>query len=165
MSRAFVKENDLEHAGIDIPERPLSDELNYVTPNGFKLLNETIDGLEKERENLKQKKDDPIAKQKIVIVERDMRYFAARIESAILTTSKDEDHSIVLFGAKVTVEDDKGKILIFEIVGEDEADISKGKVSYLSPLAKALIGAKLDEEVTWEKPIGDTRLTIHKIEY
>ena len=165
MSRAFVKENDLEHAGIDIPERPLSDELNYVTPNGFKLLNETIDGLEKERENLKQKKDDPIAKQKIVIVERDMRYFAARIESAILTTSKDEDHSIVLFGAKVTVEDDKGKILIFEIVGEDEADISKGKVSYLSPLAEALIGAKLGEEVTWKKPIGDTYLTIGKIEY
>ena len=47
MSRAFVKENDLEHAGIDIPERSLSDELNYVTPNGFKLLNETIYGLEK----------------------------------------------------------------------------------------------------------------------
>ena len=165
MSRAFVKENDLEHAGIDIPERPLSDELNYVTPNGFKLLNETIDGLEKERENLKQKKDDPIAKQKIVIVERDMRYFAARIESAILTTSKDEDHSIVLFGAKVTVEDDEGKISMFEIVGEDEADISKGKVSYLSPLAEALIGAKLGEEVIWKKPIGDTYLTIGKIEY
>ncbi len=46
MSRAFVKENDLEHAGIDIPERPLSDEPNYVTPNGLKLLNEKIDTLE-----------------------------------------------------------------------------------------------------------------------
>ena len=46
MSRAFVKENDLEHAGIDIPERPLSDEPNYVTPNGLKLLNTQIDALE-----------------------------------------------------------------------------------------------------------------------
>ena len=46
MSRAFVKENDLEHAGIDIPERPLSDEPNYVTPNGLKLLNMQIDALE-----------------------------------------------------------------------------------------------------------------------
>ena len=55
MSRAFVKENDLEHAGIDIPERPLSDELNYVTPNDLKILKETIDGLEKERENLKKR--------------------------------------------------------------------------------------------------------------
>ena len=56
MSRAFVKENDLEHAGIDIPERPLSDEPNYVTPNGLKLLNIQIDALEVERAQLKQKK-------------------------------------------------------------------------------------------------------------
>ena len=65
MSRAFVKENDLEHAGIDIPERPVSDEPNYVTPKGLALLNTHIDALEIERGLLKQKKDDPIAKQKI----------------------------------------------------------------------------------------------------
>ena len=165
MSRAFVKENDLEHAGIDIPERPISDELNYVTPNGLKLLNAQIDALEIEREQLKNKKDDPIAKQKIAIVERDMRYYAARIESAILTSPKEEDHSMVLFGAKVTVEDEEGKLSTYEIVGEDEADIHQGKVSYLSPLAEALIGAKLNDEVTWEKPMGDTYLTIQNIEY
>ena len=165
MSRAFVKENDLEHAGIDIPERPISDEPNYVTPNGLKLLNEKIDALEIEREALKNKKDDPIAKQKISIVERDMRYYAARIESAILTTPREEDHSIVLFGAIVTVEDEEGNLSAYEIVGEDEADIHKGKVSYLSTLSDALIGAKLNDEVTWEKPMGATYLTIQKIEY
>jgi transcription elongation GreA/GreB family factor len=165
MSRAFVKENDLEHAGIDIPERPLSDEPNYVTPNGLKLLNTQIDALETEREQLKNKKDDPIAKQKIAIVERDMRYYAARIESAILTAPSEEDHSTVLFGAKVTVEDEEGKLSTYEIVGEDEADIDQGKVSYLSPLAEALIGAKLNEEVIWVKPMGDSYLTIQKIEY
>jgi transcription elongation GreA/GreB family factor len=165
MSRAFVKENDLEHAGIDIPERPLSDESNYVTPNGLKLLNTQIDALEVEREQLKHKKDDPIAKQKISIIERDMRYYSARIESAILTAPSEEDHSIVLFSAKVTVEDEEGKLSTYEIVGEDEADIHQGKVSYLSPLAEALIGAKLNDEVTWEKPMGDTYLTVQKIEY
>ena len=165
MSRAFVKENDLEHAGIDIPERPLSDEPNYVTLNGLKILNEKIDALEMERETLKQEKDDPIIKQKIAMIERDMRYYAARIESAILTTPKEKDHSIVLFGAKVTVEDEEGKLSTYEIVGEDEADIHQGKVSYLSPLAEALIGAKLNDEVTWEKPVGATYLTIRKIEY
>ena len=165
MSRAFVKENDLEHAGIDIPERPISDKPNYVTPNGLKMLNEKIDVLEIEREVLKNKKDDPIAKQKIAIVERDMRYYAARIESAILTTPKEEDHSIVLFGAIVTVEDEEGNLSVYEIVGEDEADIHQGKVSYLSPLAEALIGSKLGDEVTWEKPMGDAYLTIQKIEY
>ena len=165
MSRAFVKENDLEHAGIDIPERPISDEPNYVTPNGLKLLNAQIDGLEVERGILKNKKDDPIAKQKIAIIERDMRYYAARIESAILATPKEEDHSIVLFGAIVTVEDEEGNLSVYEIVGEDEADIHQGKVSYLSPLAEALIGSKLGDEVTWEKPMGDAYLTIQKIEY
>jgi len=63
MSRAFVKENDLEHAGIDIPERPLSDEPNYVTPRGLSLLHQTIDDLENERETLNAKKDDPMVKQ------------------------------------------------------------------------------------------------------
>jgi transcription elongation GreA/GreB family factor len=165
MSRAFVKENDLEHAGIDIPERPISDEPNYVTPNGLKLLNTQIDLLEVEREELKKIKDDPITKQKIAIIERDMRYYSARIESAILTASSEEDYSIILFGAKVTVEDEEGKLSTYEIVGEDEVDIHRGKVSYLSPLAEALIGAKLSDEVTWEKPMGDTYLTIQKIEY
>ena len=165
MSRAFVKENDLEHAGIDIPERPLSDEPNYVTPNGLILLNKKIEALEIERINLKQQKDDSIIKQKIAAVERDMRYYAARIESAILTIPKEEDISTVLFGAKVTVKDENGKISTFEIVGEDEADILQGKVSYLSPLAEALIGSKIGDEVTWEKPIGDTFLNIQKINY
>ena len=128
-------------------------------------ISDTIDHLEKEREALNAKKDDPMIRQKIAVIERDMRYFAARIESAILTSPKDEDHSMVLFGAKVTVEDAEGKISTFEIVGEDEADIHLNKVSYLSPLAEALIGAKVGDEVTWEKPMGDTYLTIQKISY
>ena len=165
MSRAFVKENDLEHAGIDIPERPLSDEPNYVTPRGLSLLNQTIDNLEKEREALNAKKDDPMIRQKIAVIERDMRYFAARIESAILTNPQEQDPSHILFGAKVTVEDEEAQFLTFEIVGEDEANIHEGRVSYLSPLAEALLGAAVGDEVVWEKPVGDTHLTIQKISY
>ena len=165
MSRAFVKENDLEHAGIDIPERPLSEEPNYVTPRGLSLLNQTIDKLEKEREALITKKDDSMVRQKIAMIERDMRYFAARIESAILTNPQEEDPSHVLFGAKVTVEDEDGTLLTFEIVGEDEANIHEGRVSYLSPLAEALLGGAVGDEVVWEKPIGKSYLTIQKITY
>ncbi len=165
MSRAFVKENDLEHAGIDIPERPLSDEPNYVTPRGLRLLYHSIDDLEKEREALIIKKDDPMVRQKIAVIERDMRYFAARIESAILTNPQNEDPTHVLFGAKVTVEDEEGTSLTFEIVGEDEANIHEGRVSYLSPLAEALLGGAVGDEVLWEKPMGDTYLTIQKISY
>jgi transcription elongation GreA/GreB family factor len=165
MSRAFVKENDLEHAGIDIPERPLSDAPNYVTPRGLRLLNQTINDLEKEREALITKKDDPMVRQKIAVIERDMRYFAARIESAILTNPKEEDPTHVLFGAKVTVEDEEGTSLTFEIVGEDEANIQEGRVSYLSPLAEALLGGAVGDEVVWEKPNGKNYLTIQKISY
>jgi transcription elongation factor GreB len=165
MSRAFIKENDLEHAGIDIPERPFSNEPNYVTPRGLELLNQTIDSLEKEREALNEKKDDPMVRQKIAVIERDMRYFASRIESAILTNPQEEDPSHVLFGAKVTAEDEEGESLTFEIVGEDEANIHEGRVSYLSPLAEALLGAAVGDEVVWEKPMGDSYLTIQKISY
>ena len=165
MSRAFVKENDLEHAGIDIPERSLSDEPNYVTPRGLKLLNQNIDNLEKEREALNDKKDDPMVRQKVAVIERDMRYFAARIESAILTNPKEENPSHVLFGTKVTAEDEEGDLLTFEIVGEDEANIHEGRVSYLSPLAEALLGGAVGDEVLWEKPLGNSYLTIQKISY
>ena len=165
MSRAFVKENDLEHAGIDIPERPLSDEPNYVTPRGLSIIHQSIDDLEKEREMLIAKKDDHMIKQKIAVIERDMRYFASRIESAILTNPKDEGPTHVVFGAKVTAEDEEGKFLTFEIVGEDEANIHEGRVSYLSPLAEALLGAAVGDEVIWEKPMGDSYLTIQKINY
>ena len=165
MSRAFVKENDLEHAGIDIPERPLSDEPNYVTPRGLKLLNQNIDNLEKEREALNENKDDPMVRQKVAVIERDIRYLAARIESAILTNPKDKNPSHVLFGAKVTAEDEEGDLLIFEIVGEDEANIHEGRVSYLSPLAEALLGGAIGDEVVWEKPVGNSYLTIQKISY
>ena len=57
MSRAFVKENDLEHAGIDIPERPISPEKNYVTPNGLKELKENILLLEQQKNELMQSND------------------------------------------------------------------------------------------------------------
>jgi transcription elongation GreA/GreB family factor len=63
------------------------------------------------------------------------------------------------------VQDEEGKLLAFEIVGEDEANIHEGRVSYLSPLAEALLGAAVGDEVMWEKPIGDSYLTIQKISY
>ena len=72
----------------------------------------------------------------------------------------------VVFGATVELEDEESAERVkYQIVGEDEADIHQSKVSYLSPLAEALIGAKLNDEVTWKKPMGDTYLTIQKIEY
>jgi len=163
MSRAFVKENDLEHAGIDIPERPISPEINYVTTKGLAELKKILVKLESERNNLVG--DDVTNSQKKMRIERDLRYFSNRIESAILINPSNQSKDIILFSAKVDVLNESGENLHFEIVGEDEANIKTHKISYISPLAKALIGHKLNDEVVWHKPSGEEVLIINNIIY
>lgn len=160
MSRGFVKEDDLEHAGTNLPERPLSELPNYVTPHGLRLLEESASKLDKERVLLVVRKDDESAKQKLARVDRDLRYLSARLESAILVEPAQQNKSSVLFGATVDVEDDDGEMHQFTIVGEDEADIAANQVSWASPLAKALIGHKVGENVVWKRPAGDLNLEI-----
>jgi len=164
MSRAFVKENDLEHAGIDVPERPISSEKNYVTPNGLMELEKKISNLEDERTK-SSLNTDSINKQKKMQLERDLRYFINRLESAILVNPQEQDKNKVLFSASVDVENELGEILNFQIVGEDEANVKINKIAYNSPLAKALIGNALGDEVVWIKPSGSEILTIVNIKY
>ena len=164
MSRAFVKENDLEHAGIDIPERPVSNERNYVTPNGLKELQEKLNSLDSERQLLKELESSN-SKQKKLRIERDLRYFSSRLKSAILVDPSNQDKNIVLFSAIVEVLSSKNKKYKFEIVGEDEANIKLSKISYLSPLAKSLIGSRIDDEVIWKKSPEQEILTITNIYY
>ena len=164
MSRAFVKENDLEHAGIDVPERPISSEKNYVTPNGLIEIEEKISNLEEQRTE-SSLSTNSINKQKKMQLERDLRYFINRLESAILVNPKGQDKNKVLFSASVNVENELGEILNFQIVGEDEANVKINKIAYNSPLAKALIGNALDDEVVWIKPSGNETLTIVNIKY
>jgi transcription elongation GreA/GreB family factor len=164
MSRGFVKEDDLEHAGTDVPERSISTQPNYVTVTGYALLEKQANALELQRKALSAKQDDQQAQQQLAIVNRDLRYVAARLESALIT-KPDAASEQVLFGATVTVEDEEGEQQTYQIVGEDEADIKANKVSWTSPLAKALIGHKIGESVTWARPAGNTALEIIAIHY
>lgn len=165
MSRGFVKEDDLEHAGTDLPERPISEHPNYVTPAGLQQLQAQESVLEKERLQLAPLKDDPVAQQRLAMVERDLRYLQARLESALLVDPAQQSGEQVLFGAKVTVEDENGDRHVFMIVGEDEADIAANKVSWVSPLAKSLLGHKIGDSVTWLRPAGNQTLEITEIDY
>jgi transcription elongation factor GreB len=165
MSRGFVKEDDLEHAGTDLPERPVSQHPNYVTPYGLSLLQNEANKLAQTREVLMQRKDDTIAQQEIAKIDRDLRYLSIRLEQAILVDPTKQPKDNILFGAKVEVEDEEGNHLQFTIVGEDEADISQNKVSYVSPIAKALIGRKLGDTVVWQRPAGNMILDIIDINY
>ena len=166
MSRGFVKEDDLELAGTDLPERPISELPNYVTPNGLAQLKDSENALLDERELLAPKKEDPTAIQRLAMVDRDLRYVQARLEQAILVEPpKDKAPTTVVFGTTVAVEDDEGEQHHFQIVGEDEADIALNTVSYASPLAKALIGHKVGDNVGWKRPAGDLNLEIINITY
>jgi transcription elongation factor GreB len=165
MSRGFVKEDDLEHAGTDLPERPISQHPNYVTPAGLKLLQQAAEKLEQERSELYPRKEDPIVNQRLAVVERDLRYYETRLEQAIMVNPVEQPADTVLFGATVAVEDEEGENRIFTIVGEDEADIAANKVSWVSPLARALIGHKVGDSVTWMRPAGNQMLEITAINY
>jgi transcription elongation GreA/GreB family factor len=165
MSRAFVKENDLEHAGTDLPERPQSEHPNYVTPAGLAQLVRRAAELESEYLRLNPQKDDPVARQQLAVVGRDLRYYRGRLENAIPVNPAEQRQDVVLFGATVGVEDEEGALHTFEIVGEDEADIQQNKVSWVSPLARALIGHKVGDSVIWRRPAGDLPLEITVIHY
>ena len=164
MSRAFVKENDLEHAGIDIPERPVSQLPNYVTPNGLRQLKGSIQKIEGDILFLKKLDDSPEKKQNKMKLERDLRYYLKRLETAILI-DKHEDSNKILFGAHVVLIDENDEIYKFQIVGEDEADIKLNRLSYVSPLAKELIGSSIGDQVIWKRVNGNRLVFVDAIDY
>jgi transcription elongation GreA/GreB family factor len=71
----------------------------------------------------------------------------------------------VHFGADLTILDESGRAHCFSIVGDDEADVAAGKISWASPVARAMIGARVGEIVTWRRPAGDTDVEIVEISY
>ena len=160
-----MKEDDLELAGTDLPERPISPHANYVTPEGLQQLQQSVQALEKQRQQFTARKEDPNAQQKLAEIDRDLHYLVARLESAQLVDPAQQPRHTVLFGATVAVEDETGEQHVFKIVGEDEADISQHKVSYVSPLAKALLGRKAGDSTLWQRPAGAMQLDILTIEY
>jgi transcription elongation factor GreB len=164
MSRAFVKESDEELAAGELPERSLSDQPNYVTPRGLKLLRERMRDLQQERDQLAAA-DEPMAKQKLLEVKRDLRYFNAQVERAVVVDPRGQPHDEARFGASVTISDEEGQQHTFHIVGDDEADVAASRISWASPLAKAVIGAKVGDTVKWQRPAGATDVEVVSISY
>ena len=164
MSRAFVKGDDSDLSGEEVPERPISPDPNYVTPLGLAQLRAKYEALQAQHAKLKAAGED-FDKPKLTEIERDLRYFSQRLDSAIPVDVQNEPRDEVHFGARVKAETDDGDVHEFTIVGEDEADVATGKVSWQSPLAKALIGARKGDTVKWRRPAGDTELEILDIRY
>lgn len=146
MSVAFTRENDLEATAADLPDRPISPHPNLVTATGLAALDAA---LAEARAAYAEAQTGDVQADRTAMARatRDLRYFSARRASAQLVEVP-SNPEVVHFGTTVTLERDDGRRQVFRIVGEDEADPAKGSVSYVSPLAGALMG----------KAVGDVAL-------
>jgi len=166
MSRAFTKESDDDLVAGELPERPVPAHANYVTPRGHEQLQARVKALHEQHERLAgESQDDSAARQKRREVERDLRYFSVQLERATVVNPDGQPRDEVHFGAAVKMRDGDGKTHHFTLVGDDEADVAAGKISWASPLARALIGAKIGDTVTWRRPAGETEVEITGISY
>ena len=141
MSRAFVKEAD-DHDTEALPDRVISPHPNFVTRRGLELLDARRHELEAARAEARAKEDTAA----LAAINRDLGYVQARCDSGRLVEPAAEP-DVVRFGVKVTLADSAGRERQFRIVGEDEADPSQGLLSYVSPLARALLGLAPGESV------------------
>ena len=165
MSRAFVKEDDANTSGEELPERPQSPHPNYVTPAGLAQLQAQLAELQAQRQEQMSHPEGILAEEHLKPVQRDIRYFQERIERAIVIDLATQPRDKVAFGAVVTTVDDDDEQRKFAIVGEDEADPAHGKISWVSPLAAALVGASVGDTVIWKRPAGDRNLEVTAIRY
>jgi transcription elongation factor GreB len=164
MSRAFVKDNDGD-AQDALPELPLSEHPNYVTPQGNAKLRERLAETLARRDVLKRGENASLDQQReLASLERELRWLNTRVASAIEMDVAKQPRDRVAFGAIVTVETAEGEQR-WQIVGEDEAHAEHGLVSYVSPLAKALLGERVGDEVRWERPAGDVTIEVVAIDY
>jgi transcription elongation GreA/GreB family factor len=141
MSRAFVKEQD-DAGGEDLPDRLISEHPNLVTPEGLALIEAEVARLTAEHAAAQAAAD----RARTAATARDLRYWSARLASAeVVTPPADPEH--VHFGSTIAIERADGRRQTFRIVGEDEADPSKGTIPYVSPLVRALSGKAVGDVV------------------
>lgn len=146
MSRGFVREGDQEEP-VFIPPRVAlpPGEINYVTPVGMQLLLEERENLENEKSSVSFK-DENQHRREMTLINGKLNDLQERINSARIIDPKEQPKEEVRFGAIVTYLIDSSKqSQRFQIVGVDEADVRQQKISFVSPMARALTGRKEGE--------------------
>jgi transcription elongation factor GreB len=181
MSKAFTKEPDGED-----DERDLADDgpipgasTNYITPAGHRRLNDELARLWKvDRPKLvdtiawaasngdrSENGDYIYGKRKLREIDRRIRFLSKRLDSAVVVDNAGKSHDRVYFGATVTVADESGAERTVTIVGIDELDPGRGRVSWISPMATALLKGSVGDVVTLRTPRGTEELEIVAIRY
>jgi transcription elongation factor GreB len=153
MSKAFTREMD------EAPE-PLAKSPVSALPPGVKNYS-TASGVQKLRRELSELSDQPISpsvRQRVFEIQQ-------RLHSAVIIEPPPLPWSQVLFGATVTFRTQLGEEVTYCIVGADETDLNRNRISWLSPVAKALIKRRVGEQVRFHTPAGEQNWEITKIVY
>ena len=162
MSRAFVKEDGPDNEPL--PDLPVSPHPNYVTPRGLAALQARLAASQADLAGLRAR-PDRLDRFPEKAAERDIRYVEARLRTAIPVDPAAQPRDEVAFGARILVAQADGVEVSYEITGEDEADASAGRIAPHSPLARALLGARVGDVVDWRKPSGTEELEVLRIDY
>jgi len=153
MSKAFTKEPEGGDVYDDLPDRPISAH-NLVTQRGLELIEAELSRLHDAHAAAQDADDKPL----LAKINRDLRYWTSRRATAQVMEPP-QDATEVHFGSKVTIEREDGRRQTYKIVGEDEADPTNGTLSYVSPVAQAIMGKPVGETVQ----AGATEATIVEI--
>ncbi len=181
MSKAFTKESDGEDdAPEDAGEASVPEGFkNYITPAGHKRLGEELTHLWRvDRPKLvetiawaagngdrSENGDYIYGKRKLREIDRRIRFLSKRIDSAVVVDNAGRSHDRAFFGATVTVLDESGEERSVSIVGVDETDPGRGRVSWISPIATAILKGSVGDVVTLRTPRGTEELEILAIRY
>ena len=157
----------------------MTEKKNYITPTGFeKLRSEYVELLSVERPKTvtvvtwaasngdrSENADYQYGKRRLREIDRRLHFLKTKMQDAEVVDPAQIKSDKVVFGATVTLENEEGEAVVYQIVGEDEIDIKLKRISWKSPIAKAILGKKIDDEVKVLKPKGDEMMTIIDIMY
>ncbi|MBE0620786.1 MAG: transcription elongation factor GreB [Burkholderiales bacterium] len=180
MSKAFTKEQDGAEEDELAPEvvQPQGVK-NYITPGGYaRMQAELKQLLDVERPQTvsvvhwaasngdrSENGDYIYGKKRLREIDRRIRFLIKRLEIAEVVDSSGQEQDRVFFGATVSVRDCAGRVSSISIVGMDEVDPARGRVSWISPIARALLKAREGDRVTLRTPSGVEELEVEEIRY
>ncbi|GAB3468650.1 transcription elongation factor GreB [Polaromonas eurypsychrophila] len=179
MSKAFTKETDDDDEDLSLPPLPAGGK-NYITPEGYaRLKDELLDLIDNERPKIvevvhwaasngdrSENGDYHYGKKRLREIDRRIRFLTKRLEIAeISDPAVHHGNDQVFFGATVTYADASGALQTVTILGIDEADSALRQVSWISPIARALLKARVGDEVKLATPAGIRDIEVLEVQY
>ena len=166
LNKAFTKEDETTEPAMVPPRAPLpAGTPNYVTARGLEKLKTELRELDDERKRLDTAAPDADRARALVHLAARRNALEDRLASATLVDPAMQPRDEVRFGARVEVRGADGAVRTYRIVGVDEADPTAGLVAFVSPVARALLGRRVDESVSVRTPRGEDEIEIVRIDY